>query len=238
MFPSIDRERHRKAATVIVNMNDRLDEGDEGESLRSPSSSTSEYSASSTVLVRSRSSRMKTMEEFKTSEGSIDIPDETRADRLRYSQGEENDEIAALQLKIRTMELEHKAELSKYKDALVMAVSDLGKIDIVRSMTISNLRNTDLILEGRQRLEQFKAQLLVIQEENLNLEGRLERAMIQINSFDAERKITAELEEENKRMRIQLRQYENLMTNARKTKPGAVTVRSSSRPPNSTSKRP
>jgi hypothetical protein len=172
---------------------------------------------------------MMTMEDSKTFSCSIEILDKNLAHHEEHRRGSEDD-IAALQLKMRTMELEHVAEISKFKDALIMSVTDLGKIDIFRSMTISNLHYNDLILEGRQRLEQLKARLVVLQEENLNLAGRLERAMIQISTFDAERRLAEEVEEENKKLRKQLREYERIMSMACRTKPGSVTTRSSREP--------
>jgi hypothetical protein len=250
LFHSRDKgHHHRVTEGEAMNLDDRREEGgddDGGESLQSrPTPSTSE-SMSSTSPLLSCPSRIQTTELFQISADSIPtIPHVTRTHHLLRTDGQQRgaeDEIAALNLKIRTMELEHKAELSTYKDALVMTVTDLGKMDIIRSMTLSNLQNTDHILESRQCQEQLKAQLLVLREENLNLAGRLERAMIQISSLDTARKIAEEVEDENKKLRIQLRQYENLMTKAcNKTKlSGAVaanTTRPYSRPRSSTPKR-
>ena len=55
-----------------------------------------------------------------------------------------------------------------------------------------------------------------MQEENLNLGGRLERAAIQIGAFEVEKQQAQEIEEENLKLRNQLKEYEQLLSRSKK----------------------
>jgi len=73
------------------------------------------------------------------------------------------------------------------------------------------------MLEVRERLEQLKAINTDLQEENLTLGGRLERAAIQIQTFDVEKQQAEEIEEENAKLRQQLKEYEQLLSRSTKS---------------------
>lgn len=125
-------------------------------------------------------------------------------------------EIVALKMQIEENKLEHRAEVLQLKDALAAAnqESPLKK-------TITDLQNNDKMLEVRERLEQLKARNTALQEENLKLGGRLERAAIQINAFELEKKQAEEIEEENVKLRHQLKEYEQLLSRSAPKQRGA-----------------
>jgi chromosome segregation ATPase len=116
-------------------------------------------------------------------------------------------EIVQLKILLDENKLQHKAEVVQLKEALAAATDDSPL-----KKTLSDLQNNDRMLEVRERLEQLKARNTALQEENLKLGGRLERAAIQINAFELEKKHAAEIEEENGKIRQQLKQYEQLLS--------------------------
>ncbi len=122
-------------------------------------------------------------------------------------------EIVALKMQLEERKLEHKADVVKLKDALAKAMEQ----DSPLKQTISDLQNNDRMLEVRERLEQLKARNTNLQEENLNLGGRLERAAIQIKAFQVEKQQAEEIEEENMKLRNQLKEYEQLLTKSSKS---------------------
>jgi len=83
------------------------------------------------------------------------------------------------------------------------------------------------MLEVRERLEQLKARNTDLQEENLNLGGRLERAAIQISAFKVEKQQAEEIEDENVKLRHQLKEYEQLLSNSTKAARSAPSQQSS-----------
>ena len=89
-------------------------------------------------------------------------------------------EIVTLKMQLQERKLEHKADIAKLKDALSKAMDQ----DSPLKKTISDLKNNDRMLEVRERLEQLKAKNTALQEENLKLGGRLERAAIQISASE------------------------------------------------------
>ena len=117
-------------------------------------------------------------------------------------------EIVALKMQLEERKLEHKADVVKLKDALSKAIEQ----DMPLKQTISDLQSNDRMLEVRERLEQLKAKNTDLQEENLNLGGRLERAAIQIKAFAVEKQQAEETEEENTSLRNQLKEYEQLLS--------------------------
>jgi hypothetical protein len=121
-------------------------------------------------------------------------------------------EIVALKMQVEESKLAHKAEALKLKEALVVAMEQGSPL----TKTLSDLHESDRMLEVRERLEQLKARNMALQEENLKLGGRLERAAIQINAFELEQQHAEEVEDENKKLRHQLREYEQLLTNSSK----------------------
>ena len=117
-------------------------------------------------------------------------------------------EIIALKMQLEEKKLEHKEEVFKLKETIkTMEESPLAK-------TMAGLQNDDRMLEARQRLEQLKWRNTQLQEENLKLGGRLERAVIEIKSMDAERAHAAELEKETLGLRQQVKVLEGLLANA------------------------
>jgi hypothetical protein len=124
-------------------------------------------------------------------------------------------EIVALKMQLEESKLEHKAEVVKLKDALAVAMEK----DSPLKQTISDLQNNDRMLEVRERLEELKARNTALQEENLKLFGRLERAAIQMQAFEVEKQHAEEVEEENGKLRKQLNEYEQLMSRSSKRSP-------------------
>merc|ERR1719343_1758071 len=122
-------------------------------------------------------------------------------------------EIVALKMQLEERKLEHKADVVKLKDALAKAIEQ----DSPLKQTISELQNNDRMLEVRERLEQLKARNTDLQEENLSLGGRLERAAIQINAFEIEKQQAEEIEQENNELRNQLKEYEQLLSKTTKS---------------------
>ena len=121
-------------------------------------------------------------------------------------------EIVALKMQLEERKLEHKADVVKLKDALAKAMEH----DSPLKQTIFDLKTNDRMLEVRERLEQLKARNTQLQEENLNLGGRLERAAIQIGAFEVEKQQAQEIEEENLKLRNQLKEYEQLLSRSKK----------------------
>merc|ERR1712224_901161 len=122
-------------------------------------------------------------------------------------------EIVALKMQLEERKLEHKADVVKLKDALAKAMEQ----DSPLKKTISDLQHNDRVLEVRERLEQLKARNTALQEENLNLGGRLERAVIQISASEVEKQQAEEIEEENAKLRQQLKEYEQLLSRSAKS---------------------
>ncbi|KAG7364343.1 hypothetical protein IV203_037545 [Nitzschia inconspicua] len=115
-------------------------------------------------------------------------------------------------MQLEESKLAHKAEVVKLKEALAVAIEQNSPLN----KTLSDLHENDRMLEVRERLEQLKARNMALQEENLKLGGRLERAAIQINAFELEQQHAEEVEDENRKLRHQLREYEQLLTNSTK----------------------
>jgi hypothetical protein len=59
-----------------------------------------------------------------------------------------------------------------------------------------NLPNDQRMLRVRERLEQLKMRNEELHEQNPKLGGRLERAIVKIQSFDAEKKLAEDVERE------------------------------------------
>ena len=71
----------------------------------------------------------------------------------------------------------------------------------------------------RERLEQLKKTNTGLQEENLKLGGRLERATIEIKSFEAEKEHAEATEKENSMLRNQVKELEEVLNNLRAQRP-------------------
>ena len=122
-------------------------------------------------------------------------------------------EIVALRMQLEESKLEHKAEVVRLKDVIVTMEkeSPLAK-------QVAELQNDDRMLEVRERLEQLKVRNTKLQEENLKLGGRLERSIIEIKSFEAERSHGEEMEKENSVLRGQVKELEKILGGARKSR--------------------
>jgi chromosome segregation ATPase len=123
-------------------------------------------------------------------------------------------EILALKMQLEEKKLEHKEEVFKLR----------GKIENLEkesplAKTVAELQNDDRMLEVRQRLEQLKQRNTSLQEENLKLGGRLERAVIEIKSLDAEREHMAGLEKDVARLTHQVRTLEGLLASVSRQQP-------------------
>jgi predicted nuclease with TOPRIM domain len=84
--------------------------------------------------------------------------------------------------------------------------------------TVAELQNDDRMLEVRERLEQLKARNTTLQEENLKLGGRLERAVIEIQSFEVEKEHAEEMESENTTLRRQMKELETILSRLQRPK--------------------
>lgn len=115
-------------------------------------------------------------------------------------------EIANLQMKLEESKLSHRAEVSKFVDLIKKKEQETP---IAKS--VKDLENDDRLLETRERLESLKKHSTRLQEENLKLGGRLERASIEIQSFAKERQQVNEIEQDNRNLRKQLNEMEKVL---------------------------
>ena len=115
-------------------------------------------------------------------------------------------EIVALKMQLEEGKLENKAEVVRLKDI----IANMEK-ESPLARTVAELQNDDRMLEVRERLEQLKMRNTELQEENLKLGGRLERAIIEIKSFDAEKRHAEEMEHENASLRRQVQGLEQIL---------------------------
>eukprot|EP00339_Tiarina_fusa_P012716 CAMPEP_0117003322 /NCGR_PEP_ID=MMETSP0472-20121206/4680_1 /TAXON_ID=693140 ORGANISM="Tiarina fusus, Strain LIS" /NCGR_SAMPLE_ID=MMETSP0472 /ASSEMBLY_ACC=CAM_ASM_000603 /LENGTH=1783 /DNA_ID=CAMNT_0004703931 /DNA_START=212 /DNA_END=5560 /DNA_ORIENTATION=+ len=115
-------------------------------------------------------------------------------------------EVVALKMQLEESKLEHKAEVVRLKDVILNMEKESPL-----ARTVAELQNDDRMLEVRERLEQLKMRNTSLQEENLKLGGRLERSIIEIKSFEAEKKHAADMERENSSLRRQVQGLEQLL---------------------------
>jgi chromosome segregation ATPase len=115
-------------------------------------------------------------------------------------------EIMTLKMRVEEGKLDHKAEVVRLKDTIVQLEqeSPLAK-------TVAELQNDDRMLEVRERLEQLKMKNSSLQEENLKLGGRLERAIIEIRSFEAEKEHADALEKDVARLQRTVKKLEEIL---------------------------
>ena len=124
-------------------------------------------------------------------------------------------EINAIKVQFNEKKLEHKAEVARLKE--VIATLEKDSSPLVK--TVAELQNDDRMLAVRERLEQLKKTNTGLQEENLKLGGRLERATIEIKSFEAEREHAEATEKENSMLRNQVKELEEVLNNLRAQRP-------------------
>jgi chromosome segregation ATPase len=103
-------------------------------------------------------------------------------------------EIGNLKMHLEETKLQHRAEISKFKDQILREQQEPSQND----------RNEDEMFQ--ERLERLKQRNVTLQENNMRLGGRLERATTEIQSLNTERQLTSELEFENKNLRQQVQE--------------------------------
>lgn len=127
-------------------------------------------------------------------------------------------EIVALKMQVEEHKLEHKSEVVRLKDVIATMDNESPLAN-----TVAQLQNDDRMLEVRERLEQLKWKNTELQEQNLKLNGRLERAMLASKSLESEKEHSEDLEQEVKRLSRQVKTLEGILQGAKRP--------SASRPP-------
>eukprot|EP00980_Cylindrotheca_fusiformis_P020312 scaffold7344_cov145-Cylindrotheca_fusiformis.AAC.10 len=115
-------------------------------------------------------------------------------------------EIENLRMKLDESKVAHRAEVSRLTDLV-------GKMDQGSPIakTLMESESEDQVLEIRERLESLKKQNTKLQAENLQLRGRLERASKEIQSLAGEKQEVAEIEKDNRKLRYQLNEMEDIV---------------------------
>jgi hypothetical protein len=115
-------------------------------------------------------------------------------------------EVIELKMLLEESKLEHNAEATKLKEF----IAEMEKESPLAKAMV-NLQNDQRMLMVRERLEQLKMRNEELQEQNLKLGGRLERAIIKIQSFDAEKKNAEDVERECVSLRKQVNELERIL---------------------------
>jgi chromosome segregation ATPase len=115
-------------------------------------------------------------------------------------------EIVALKMQLEEHKLEHKSEVVRLKDMIATMENESPLAN-----TVAQLQNDDRMLEVRERLEQLKNKNTELQEQNLRLNGRLERAMLASESLESEKEHSEEVEKEVKRLSRQVKSLEAIL---------------------------
>jgi chromosome segregation ATPase len=126
-------------------------------------------------------------------------------------------EIVNLRMKLEDAKLAHRAEVSQLTD-LVRRKEQEAPI----AKTVMELENEDRMLEVRERLESLNKHNTRLEEKNIKLGGRLERASIEIQSFASERQQVTEIEQDNRQLRNQLNDMDQVLKSYSQ-RPSAVT---------------
>jgi len=108
-------------------------------------------------------------------------------------------EYTCLKLKLDECKMEYEKEIERLKQE-----SPLSK-------AMSDLEDTNIMLDVKQRLEQLKVVNIELKEENIKLGAKLERALINIQGLEAENDIASEMEKEYANVRKQLKDLECLL---------------------------
>jgi chromosome segregation ATPase len=135
-------------------------------------------------------------------------------------------EIVALKMQLEEHKLEHKSEVVRLKDVIATLESESPL-----AQTVAQLQNDDRMLEVRERLEQLKWKNTELQEANLKLNGRLERAMLASKSLESEKEHSEDLEKEIRKLSRQVKTLEGILEGAKRPRSSAAApVPASARP--------
>jgi len=90
---------------------------------------------------------------------------------------------------------------------------------------VKDLKESNMMLEAKEWLEQLKVVNIELKEDNIKLSTRLERALIKIHSIKTENAITVEMEKDCVNLRKQLNELESLLeNNMRLNSGGDITI--------------
>jgi chromosome segregation ATPase len=128
-------------------------------------------------------------------------------------------EIVNLRMKLEDAKLAHRAEVSQLTDLVRRKEQEAP---IVK--TVMELENEDRMLEVRERLESLKIHNTKLQEANIKLGGRLERASIEIQSFASERQQVTDIEQDNRQLRNQLNDMDQVLKSYSQRAPSVISV--------------
>ncbi|CAJ1945652.1 unnamed protein product [Cylindrotheca closterium] len=128
-------------------------------------------------------------------------------------------EISGLRVRLEEAQLDHRAEVSQLRDLLRRKEQEAP---IAR--TVMDLKNEDRLLEVHEHLANLKSHNTKLQEQNLKLNGRLERATIEIQSFASQRGHAVELEQDNRHLRNQLTDMERVLRSYSQRSPTVTTI--------------
>ena len=120
-------------------------------------------------------------------------------------------EIVTLKMQLEEHKLEHKSEVVRLKDMIATMENESPLAN-----TVAQLQNDDRMLEVRERLEQLKWTNTELQEQNLKLNGRLERAMLASKSLESEKEHSEDLEKEVRRLSRQVKTLEGILQGAKR----------------------
>lgn len=148
-----------------------------------------------------------------------------QASDIRRGESEDlQQEFIQMQYKTKTQEREimnlkmHMEENSREYKEQVRKLKGMLNQESTISRTMADLEQDDRMLEVRERLEKLKTQNTSLQEENIKLGGRLERASIEISSFASEREHVGKVEQENQSLRRQLKELERVLEQSKTSK--------------------
>jgi hypothetical protein len=125
-------------------------------------------------------------------------------------------EIVSLKLQLEESKLHHRREVLKLQEEIATLQSESPLVK-----TVKELYNNDQMLEVRERLEQLKMRNTALQEENLKLGRALERAIIKINSFEADKTRTLLMVRECASLRSELYELESTLARSRQSPTGS-----------------
>lgn len=128
-------------------------------------------------------------------------------------------EISALRVRLEEAQLDHRAEVSQLQDLMRRKEQEAPV-----AKTVLDLEQADRLLEVQERLVSLKSHNTRLQEQNLKLNGRLERATIEIQSFASERGHMVELEQHNHQLRIQMSDMERVLRSYSQRPPTVTTI--------------
>jgi len=128
-------------------------------------------------------------------------------------------ELSGLRMRLEEAQLDHRAEVSQLRDLMRRREQEAPI-----AKTVTELEQEDRLLEVQERLATLKSHNTKLQEQNLKLNGRLERATIEIQSFSKERGQHLELENDNRHLRKQLSDMERVLRSYSQRPPTVTTI--------------